>query len=137
MIENLLNNDEAMGGGAAKLGSETIPHARRLDDDDGLCGIDDDFEIPGTAQNEPFFTQGGGEFIQSEQIEMMQPDYMSGPGDLGNMSRFDGDNLIQAPIMVNALNIEYAKTSKNIDVRRLKQIIWNLLCNTGNNDKVK
>ena len=39
---------------------------------------------------------------------------------------------IQAPLQVNALNIEYAKTSKNIDVRRLKQVIWSLLCNDSN-----
>ena len=53
-----------------------------------------------------------------------------------NASRFDGENMIQAPMQVNAMNIEYAKTAKNIDVRRLKQVIWSLLCNL-NVDKVK
>ncbi len=45
--------------------------------------------------------------------------------------RFDGSNLIEAPMQVNVLNIEYAKTSKNIDVRRLKQVIWQLLCESS------
>ncbi len=134
MIENLLNSDEALGGAPINISNARGP----ADDDDDLGGIDDDFEIPGTVQNEPFFTQGGGEFVQSQQIEMMQAnDDMNAPGDLGNLSRFDGDNLIQAPMQVNALNIEYAKTSKNIDVRRLKQVIWNLLCtNSDSSDKV-
>lgn len=48
--------------------------------------------------------------------------------DMMMQQRFDGTNLIDAPMQVNVLNIEYAKTSKNIDVRRLKQVIWQLLC---------
>ena len=105
--------------------------------------MDDDFEIPCTAQtNGPFFSQHGGEFIQSQNVEnpcMINPDDMEmiNQGETGlpnDMSRFDGENLIQVPLQVNALNIDYAKTSKNIDVRRLKQVIWSLLCNIS--DKV-
>jgi hypothetical protein len=117
------------------------------DDDDGhLGGIDDNFEIPCTAQtNEPFYSENGGEFAIQTQFNansdgftdidniLMPPPATN--GDLMNLSRFDGENLIQAPLQVNALNIEYAKTSKNIDVRRLKQIIWTLISN--NENKVK
>ncbi len=115
------------------------------DDDDNLGGIGDDFEIPCTAQtNEPFYTQTGTDYAgsQSHQIDFnahgMDDPMMMPQGDINdeelNKLRFDGDNLIQAPMQVNALNIEYAKTSKNIDVRRLKQIIWSLLC--ADSDKV-
>jgi hypothetical protein len=37
-------------------------------------------------------------------------------------------SLIEAPHQVNAVNIEYSKRAKNIDVRRLKLIMWDLLC---------
>jgi len=108
------------------------------DDDDGhLGGMDDNFEIASTAQtNAPFYSQNGGEFEIQSQFPNDLDNLMMPPQpsiDALNM-RFDGENLIQAPVQVNALNIEYAKTSKNIDVRKLKQIIWSLL--NGNN-KVK
>ena len=86
--------------------------------------MDDHFDIPCTAQtNAPFYSQNGGEF----EIQSQFPNdnlIMPPPPNL-DMSRFDGENLIQAPLQVNALNIEYAK---------LKQIIWNLL---NENNKVK
>lgn len=139
LIENLLNNDEAMGA----HNRHDSPRGNDIDDDD-IGGLNDDFEIEGNAATQnAFFTQGGNEFnLQSQQVnidplgemELMQQ------GDLDHMalntSRFDGENMIQAPQQVNALNIEYAKTAKNIDVRRLKQVIWSLLCNQ-NVDKVK
>jgi hypothetical protein len=128
-VENLLIGDEI--GAGAKHGLERQREQMANDDDDPhLGGIDDDFEIPCTAQtNDPFFSQHGGEFMQSQQVEGM----MHNPGDMlmeqpPDDMRFDGNNLIEAPLQVNVLNIEYAKTSKNIDVRRLKQVIWSLLC---------
>lgn len=139
-VDNLLINDDDIG-----LSNENQRKKAPLDDDDDghLGGMDDNFEIPCTAQsNEPFYTQNGGEFAIQTQFgnehhndidNMLMPPPQS--GDMNDMTRFDGDNLIQAPLQVNALNIEYAKTSKNIDVRRLKQVIWSLLCN--NNNKVK
>lgn len=134
LVENLLNNDEVMGQCNKPSTDHNVSNARGLDmDDDDIGGIDDGFDIPCTAQtNEPFFTQNGHtEFTQSQQIEVNGMELMQ-QGDLGdpaNLSRFDGENLIEAPMQVNALNIEYAKTSKNIDVRRLKQVIWSLLTN--------
>lgn len=137
-VENLLNVEEGFG---AHKHHQDMSHARGIDDDD-IGGIDGDFEIPGTAQtNEPFFTQDGGQFTQSDRLEMnpmghdLELMHQEDIGDLANTSRFDGENLVQAPMQVNALNIEYAKTAKNIDVRRLKQVIWNLLCNNENMDK--
>lgn len=131
LIENLLNNDEAIGMHKHNNNDHNTSNGRGLDmDDDDIGGMDGVFEIPCTAATcEPFFTQGDGDgdgFPSTQvdnQIEMMPQ------GDMQNISAFDGGNLIQAPLQVNALNIEYAKTSKNIDVRRLKQVIWNLLSN--------
>ncbi len=141
-IENLLNTDDVLSTNNKNKGDERqLARGFGDDDDDAhLGGIDDDFEIPCTAQtNAPFFSQHGGEFVLQSQnvdthvpadMELMQQDELG----INDISRFDGDNLIQAPLQVNALNIEYAKTSKNIDVRRLKQVIWSLLSN--NSDKV-
>lgn len=133
-VENLLVNEEIelhKGRGNAK-------RENGMDDDDGhLGGMDDDFEMPCSAQtNEPFFTQNGHEFAQSQQTDGINVgnDLMHLPDSYGELQRLDGENLIQAPLQVNALNIEYAKTSKNIDVRKLKQVIWSLLCATD--DKV-
>lgn len=125
-VENLLENDDIDIGKA--LGKRVDNCG---DDDDGhLGGMDDDFEMPCTAQtNEPFFTQNGHEFAQTQHFNEMGLE----PQEIGALPVFDADNLIQAPLQVNALNIEYAKTSKNIDVRRLKQVIWSLLLET---DKV-
>lgn len=141
LVENLLNTDEGFGA-HRRTPDQNVSNARGMDDDD-IGGINDDFEIPGTAQTEePFFTQNGGQFTQGDGIEMnpmMGPDlemmHQEDIGDLANTSRFDGENLVQAPMQVNALNIEYAKTSKNIDVRRLKQVIWSLLSNNESVDK--
>lgn len=100
------------------------------DDEPAIGGIDDDFVIPATAQtDQPFFSQNGGEFGPTNEM-MAEPAMMPNTSlaiNTGDMQPFDGDNLIEAPIQINAINLEYAKTAKNIDVRRLKQIIWALL----------
>lgn len=105
-----------------------------MDYDDGhMGGVDDDFEIPGTAGTaQPFFSQNGGEFGHTQANEVEMP-IMSEAGAL--IERFDDGNLVEMPLQVNALNIEYAKTSKNIDVRKLKQVIWSLI--SSDNNKVK
>ena len=129
-VENLLGNEEIeLGKG---LGGR---QANVVDDDDAhLGGIDDDFEMPCTAQtNEPFFSQNGHEFGPSQHMDQMNMELQA--QEMGTLPVYDGDNLIQAPLQVNALNIEYSKTSKNIDVRRLKQVIWSLL--TESDEKVK
>jgi hypothetical protein len=129
-------NDEAANGG--KKPTEEPNEDGRVhfqngfeDDDNGIpMGGDDDFDIHlgGTAATiGPFFSQNGGEFALSQQITAMMGSEMPN-------ARFDGDNLVEAPMQVNAINIEYAKTSKNIDVRRLKQVIWSLI--SVNDDKV-
>ena len=132
-VENLLIDEDI---GRAKTSHEK-PRELPADDEEGhFGGIDDDFEIPCTAAtNDPFFSQNGGQFIPAtltqnpNEMDMIaeNPVY-----DMNGMERFDGSNLIEAPLQVNVLNIEYAKTSKNIDVRRLKQVIWQLLCDTNN-----
>jgi hypothetical protein len=48
---------------------------------------------------------------------------------------FEGDNLVQAPLQVNPLNIEYARHSKHVDIRELKKVMWNLIC--SGDDQVK
>ncbi|CAF0720587.1 unnamed protein product [Brachionus calyciflorus] len=128
-VDNLLGNDDIEIG---KCRKGTV-----ADDDDGHPGgIDDDFEMPCTAQtNEPFFSQNGHEFVQTQAVDVGMDLQQQ---EMGTLPVFDADNLIQAPLQVNALNIEYAKTSKNIDVRRLKQVIWSLLLATDekeNNDE--
>ena len=137
LVENLLDNEEGFGARRASA-DQSINNGNNFDDDDGhLGGLDDDFgmdEIAGTDQVNNFFTQGGGEYGASQPVDIME----HGHEEVGqlNTSRFDGENLIQAPVQVNALNIEYAKTSKNIDARRLKQVIWGLLTNNDTSDKV-
>lgn len=143
-VDNLLINDDEIVGldkenqrrHLAQQNTNINNNEMNIDDDDDghLGGIDDNFEIPCTVQtNQPFFSQNGGEFeFQSQQQNDMMLMPPPPPIDEMNLTRFDGDNLIQAPLQVNALNIEYAKTSKNIDVRRLKQVIWSLLCNDSN-----
>lgn len=141
-VENLLGNDETA---ARHMSRPAAEQALGDDDDHHIGGIDDDFELPcGTAQtNEPFFSQNGGhEFghTQGEPLHLLENagggdmSMLMEAGDMPPMPNFDGDNLVQAPLSVNALNIEYAKTSKNIDVRRLKQVMWSLI--SANNDKV-
>jgi hypothetical protein len=142
-IENLLLNEDRMQPNGHR------PGANNDDDDEGhMGGLDDDFGIPFTAQtNAPFVSQNGGEYAQSQQMETLDGVGAGGGGGGGDedmvmenftghavLNRFDGDNLVEAPLQVNALNIDYAKTSKNIDVRKLKHVIWKLLCE--NNDKV-
>jgi len=134
-VENLLigNNEEGLEAHQAVANKENIRH----DEDDyepAIGGIDDDFVIPNTAQTngEPvFFSQNGGEFNPTNGMDGVGG---AGVGDnmsmlnMGEMQPFDDNNLVEAPVQINAINLEYAKTAKNIDVRRLKQIIWSMLC---------
>jgi hypothetical protein len=154
-VENLLIDDAdldrglgGVGGGArgnsAKDELHEQPRDTAIDDEDPHFGMGggDDFEMPcGTANtNEPFYSQNGGhQFIPATLTQDgggnhdidMNTDYPNGNLDSMQQQRFDGSNLIEAPMQVNVLNIEYAKTSKNIDVRRLKQVIWQLVCESN------
>lgn len=135
-IENLLVGEENEAGGMEKMrgGDSANPSARfgadGDDDEPAIGGIDDDFIIPNTAETaQPFFSQNGGEYAPTNDMHGgglagMLPNTSLNTAD---MQPFDGDNLIEAPVQINAINLEYAKTAKNIDVRRLKQIIWALL----------
>lgn len=142
-IENLLVGNEEAAAGARERGRG----ADNNDDDDepAIGGIDhDDFVIPGTAQTaQPFLSQGGGEFGPTnddagavaaetngdEHAHDDDPQPMDAAAAADDaFGAFDGHNLIEAPVQINAINLEYAKTAKNIDVRRLKHIIWTLLC---------
>jgi condensin complex subunit 2 len=140
-IDNLLG-DHATGA-AAQRPNQTINEHQAPDDNDdfdvGLGdaagGMHDDFDMaPGTMQ--PFFTQNGGEFdLLTQNPSEQQPlGDLIGSGNTENIV-VDGDYLIKAPEQVNPLNIDYAKTAKSIDARRLKYVMWNLICSLSN-DKV-
>lgn len=102
-------------------------------EDDGLDlgdhgPIDDDnFDIPPTAdiQNNDFFTQGGGEFNLATQQDNFQANTQN--------QNIDEDYLIQAPEQVNAIHLEYAKTAKFIDAKKLKSALWSLICRHSSN----
>ena len=156
-VENLLIDDADLDrGGLVGVGGRNKdellheqPRDTAIDDEDPHFGMGggggggcDDFEMPcGTANtNEPFYSQNGGQFLPAtltqdnhnhnhHDIDMNMDGFAANGGHLEQ--RFDGSNLIEAPMQVNVLNIEYAKTSKNIDVRRLKQVIWQLLCESS------
>ena len=155
-MENLLATDDLVRGGilssagGGPLGAnEAAERQRNLDaaavagangggddDDDVHLGgmMDDDYEMPCTAG-----TDGPAVFSQNGDC-LTAADCPGGSDMHASMHelqpvRFDGSNLIEAPVQVDAINIEYAKQSKNIDVRRLKQVIWHLL-NAHNDDKV-
>ena len=135
-VENLLINNNRLN--QTVLGNQTVGGegnmmvAQNYDDDyDGIGadggggGIDANFDIPGTiAPTQDFYTQNGGGFETQ----------MPGSQFSANMM-LDGDNLIEAPEQVNALSIEYAKKAKNIDAKKLKLAIWELVC-VNSNDKV-
>lgn len=113
------------------------------DDDDPMGPLGTNFDIPNTiAPTQEFLTQNGHEFNFETQMPnaLMNEDPMS--NNLNGLNGghpivLDGDYLIKAPEQVNALNIEYSKTAKNIDAKKLKHTIWSLICtNSSVNDKV-
>ena len=133
-IENLLINEEEE---SKKKGEDRVSIGERRDGyDDNDHGLAGDFEIPCSAQtNEPFMTENCAEFTQSQKIDHPIGDLQEPHSDISEIVYFDGENLVEAPLQVNVLNIQYAKTSKSIDVRRLKQTIWKLI--DTNVDKVR
>ncbi|XP_032808032.1 condensin complex subunit 2 [Petromyzon marinus] len=61
-----------------------------------------------------------------------------------NATPYGGDNLVAEPHKVNKIQLDYAKTAKKMDVKRLKQNIWNMLTmqegdmnNTNENEDAK
>ena len=40
---------------------------------------------------------------------------------------FNSENLISCPLTVNTIDINYAKSSTNLDTKRLKALIWDIL----------
>lgn len=46
-----------------------------------------------------------------------------------------GDNLVAQPNKVAKIDIAYAKTAKKMDVKRLKNSIWNMLCGPAEENK--
>jgi hypothetical protein len=99
----------------------------------GEPGEGDSFALPATQQlvTQEFFSQGGAEFEMCTQMPHAE---------LGSVAEapemLDGEFLVKAPEQVNALNIEYAKTAKYIDAKRLKHVLWSLICKLSNSDKV-
>lgn len=131
--ENENGLEKLRGGEAARYNGDGD------DDEPAIGGVDDDFVIPNTAETaQPFFSQNGGEFAPTNDGGVVGDAPMLANTSLNtaDMQPFDGDNLIEAPVQINAINLEYAKTAKNIDVRRLKQIIWALLNDDTTGDKV-
>uniref|UniRef100_S4RS32 Condensin complex subunit 2 n=1 Tax=Petromyzon marinus TaxID=7757 RepID=S4RS32_PETMA len=58
-----------------------------------------------------------GQFNTTDQIHSMN----------NNATPYGGDNLVAEPHKVNKIQLDYAKTAKKMDVKRLKQNIWNML----------
>ncbi|XP_023676463.1 condensin complex subunit 2 isoform X2 [Paramormyrops kingsleyae] len=46
-----------------------------------------------------------------------------------NISTYGGDNLVAEPQRVNKIEINYAKTAKKMDMKKLKTTMWSLLTN--------
>lgn len=77
--------------------------------------VDDDDEAVGGFD----FTAGEGTFSQDDYT--MQPD-----SSLNNTTLL-GDKLVSQPNKVAKIDINYAKTAKKLDVKKLKGVIWHLL----------
>ncbi|XP_053573799.1 condensin complex subunit 2 isoform X2 [Bombina bombina] len=56
-----------------------------------------------------------------------------------NITSYGEDNLVAEPHKVNKIEIQYAKTAKKMDMKRLKTTMWSLLTNTklGSTDTVE
>jgi hypothetical protein len=122
--------DEALYFTNLLIEKEEDPASQRtiqgVDDERRMSGFEDEFDIPLTSHTfAPFVSQNGGEYEQSQQVieEMLVSRNLR-----GETARFSGENLVAAPLQVNPLDIEYAKTSKNINTKKLKQVIWEQLC---------
>lgn len=133
LVEGTANGKRNNNGGENCDDDDDRETEMGFGDDGPMADDDDGFDIPCTAgtdgdQNQ-FFTEGGNQFDPMSQHQMSaDPNSDMMAHSLNALQpRFDGENLIEAPMQVNAINIDYAKTSKNIDVRRLKNVIWSLL----------
>ncbi|XP_022258757.1 condensin complex subunit 2-like [Limulus polyphemus] len=40
---------------------------------------------------------------------------------------FAGDNLLQQPYKIAKIDIQYARTAKHLDIKRLKRVMWHIL----------
>lgn len=90
--------------------------------------VDDDDDVGGGFD----FTAGEGNFSQD--------DYTMQPDNTLNNTTLMGDKLVSQPNKVEKIDINYAKTAKKLDVKKLKGVIWHLLTKKSkkedkNNDK--
>ncbi|XP_061194277.1 condensin complex subunit 2-like [Saccostrea echinata] len=77
--------------------------------------VDDDDDVGGGFD----FTAGEGNFSQD--------DYTMQPDSTLNNTTLMGDKLVSQPNKVEKIDINYAKTAKKLDVKKLKGVIWHLL----------
>ncbi|XP_076359105.1 non-SMC condensin I complex subunit H [Tachypleus tridentatus] len=47
---------------------------------------------------------------------------------------FSGDNLLQQPYKIAKIDIQYARTAKHLDIKRLKRVMWHILTNNPVSD---
>ncbi|XP_017270036.1 condensin complex subunit 2 isoform X2 [Kryptolebias marmoratus] len=79
----------------------------------GLQGSDSDDDVEGFAASDDTQTSGDGIPPPSQDLE--------------GVSTYGEDNLVPEPHRVNIIEINYAKTAKKMDMKRLKNSMWTLL----------
>jgi hypothetical protein len=132
-IENLLFEPTQKTSIQSKKKAE---HVEKYD------AFDCNHELPFQTQtNEPQIIQIAYEFDnQAEQNENLMSDNDTSKiyeeTQIESNLIFNEENLLPAPVQVKSLEIQYAKYAKNINVRHLKQVIWNLLLETQDDEGV-
>ncbi|XP_072122474.1 condensin complex subunit 2 [Mobula birostris] len=115
--ENVSDQDEKIGEYDYNNPNDTsnfCPRAEMDSDDehDGFVGANDSFEFGANAEME-----------QEENILEQDRKW-------SDITTYGGENLVAEPQKVNKILLNYSKTAKMMDVKRLKQNMWELL--TGN-----
>ncbi|XP_051896987.1 condensin complex subunit 2 [Pristis pectinata] len=115
--ESISDQDEKIGEYDYNNPNDTsnfCPRAQTDSDDehDGFVGANDSFEFADNVAME----QEGNTLEQDRKWS--------------NITTYGGENLVAEPQKVNKILLNYSKTAKMMDVKRLKQNMWELL--TGN-----
>ncbi|XP_070539700.1 condensin complex subunit 2-like [Ptychodera flava] len=100
------------------------PGVQEDDNDDDDADIDNNFSAGGMD-----FSTGDSEFSQSLASQNHFGD------SLLESTQLQGDHLVAQPHKVAKIDIQYAKTAKKMDVKRLKSSMWNLLTTKEDTEK--
>ncbi|KAK7933158.1 hypothetical protein WMY93_004054 [Mugilogobius chulae] len=87
----------------------------------GLQGGDSDDDDPG--------------FAGSDDTQPSTDSFPPPSQDLGSVSTYGEDDLVPEPFRVNKIEINYAKTAKKMDMKRLKGSMWTLLTDSPEKSK--